>query len=367
MKAIASVALAAHLTEPQIMAAGFLVAIAILLLGITQTIHYVYTYVSLPVIRGIQMGTGFILLTKGCSSILSSGGWIFTKGNWMDNYLIAIICFVAAIFAWNLKNTPTAFILFSLGLVISGVKITSTGESLPKAGTLNFPTPAFPSLHDFKVGFLSAALGQIPLTALNSVIATSRLADDLFPDKPHPVASTVKISISLATMNLVGCFFGSTPYCHGSGGLAGQYRFGARSHVSIWLLGCFKILAGLIFGESLAGIFKSFPKSILGILLLLAGAELCSAARDVGANLSDPEAKENFVIMMFTMGGTVGFSNDGIGFLAGILVSIIFGVYGHSGKGWHHGWQTLKGKSVCMKEGKPLTNPSDVIDENLPR
>jgi hypothetical protein len=58
-------------------------------------------------------------------------------------------------------------------------------------------------------------------------------------------------------------------YAHvtGSGGLAGQYRFGARSGSSVQILGLFKIAIGLMFGSSLTGLLERFPKSLLGIMV----------------------------------------------------------------------------------------------------
>lgn len=53
----------------------------------------------------------------------------------------------------------------------------------------------------------------------------------------------------------------------GSGGLAAQHRFGARSGASVIVFGLFKIIVGLMFGNSLAGLLQKFPKSLLGIMV----------------------------------------------------------------------------------------------------
>jgi len=77
-------------------------------------------------------------------------------------------------------------------------------------------------------------------------------------------------------MNIIGCWFGGMPSCHGAGGLAGQYKFGARGGMSILMLGVVKIVLALFTGQVLELIIIDYPKTILGVLLLFAGVELAS-------------------------------------------------------------------------------------------
>ncbi|KAJ6406319.1 hypothetical protein OIU84_009944 [Salix udensis] len=82
------------------------------------------------------------------------------------------------------------------------------------------------SKHAWKEGFVKGAIPQLPLSVLNSVIAVCKLSSDLFPGKDFSASS---VSVSVGMMNIVGCWFGAMPCCHGAGGLAGQYKFGGRS------------------------------------------------------------------------------------------------------------------------------------------
>ena len=107
-------------------------------------------------------------------------------------------------------------------------------------------------------------LPQIPLTTLNSVIAVCALAADLFPDRK---AEPRKVAVSVGLMNLVACWFGGMPMCHGAGGLAGQYRFGARTNGSILFLGGIKMALAVLFGSSLMTLCVASPASVLGVLL----------------------------------------------------------------------------------------------------
>lgn len=97
-------------------------------------------------------------------------------------------------------------------------------------------------------------------------------------------------------MNLIGGWFGAMPVCHGSGGLAGQYRFGARSGASIIILGLFKMIMGFFFGESLVGLLKVYPKALLGIMVLAAGLELAKVGESLNYGARDLwEASEPLV------------------------------------------------------------------------
>jgi len=246
-----------------------------------------------------------------------------------------------------------------------------------------------PDWASFKTGALDAGLGQLPLTTLNSIIAVCFLSADLLPHLPAP--SVTAMGISVAFMNLVGGWFGAMPVCHGSGGLAAQYRFGARSGASIIILGLFKVLIGIFFGESLVGLLRVYPKSLLGIMVLAAGLELAKVgeslnhgARDLWEasespevlnqgeggheglkmqrQLSDEERRQRWNIMFMTVGGLLAFKNDAVGFAAGMLCHWTYQSSGLWGK-----FQGLKGKLQNQvnhrRRGSRLIEDEDVSEE----
>lgn len=88
---------------------------------------------------------------------------------------------------------------------------------------------------------LRAALPQLPLTTLNSVVSVSDVAAKLFPETP---TSAARIATSVGLMNLIGGWFGALPSCHGAGGLAAQARFGAKSGTAPVFLGVVKLAFG---------------------------------------------------------------------------------------------------------------------------
>ncbi|KAG0056443.1 hypothetical protein BGZ83_004950 [Gryganskiella cystojenkinii] len=325
MKSIAAIALTNHMSIGSVMSAGMGVSAVVMFLGLTRTIYLVQKYTPMSVIRGIQLGTAISFGTKAADLVKQANSFGGDSWTWDNNYEWAVFAFlIVFIFYYRSKRIPTAMILFAIGLIIAFIKLYTNPPAkavYPKIGVYGIRVTV-PTWEEFKHGFVSASLGQIPLTCLNSVIALAALAQDLFPERP---AGTSTIAISVGMMNLVGCFFGSIPFCHGSGGLAAQYRFGARTEVSIIILGLLKIFFGLFFGSSLSGLIASYPSAILGVMLFVSGIELGAVARTLNDGVvSDQKRHANFIVMITTAGMLVGFKNDGIGFLGGLCAALCF-------------------------------------------
>lgn len=218
--------------------------------------------IPIPVVKGIQVGAGLSLVISAGSSLLQPLGWVKPRAG--DNLAWAIFAFAALLITQRFSRVPYALLIFLLGLVLS---LLIAGRDHIPSFKLWSPHVYVPSWTDFRTGALDAGLGQIPLTTLNSVIAVSFLAADLLPHIPTPGVTSIGISVSL--MNLIGGWFGAMPVCHGSGGLAAQYRFGARSGASIILLGLFKMVFGFFFGEELIGLLRQYPKRYVSCIHIL--------------------------------------------------------------------------------------------------
>jgi MFS superfamily sulfate permease-like transporter len=336
MKAIAAVALARSFSPGEIAAAGIFVAACIFIFSITGLLRWFANAVPIPVIKGIQVGAGLSLIIAAGGKLISSLGWV--SPSWADNLLWAIVAFIFLLTTNHYRNVPYALIVIVAGLIVAGI-LTAESTNLPRFRPW-IPSLTVPGGDDWRVGAVQAGIGQLPLTTLNSVVAVVHLAGDLLPNVHTP--SVTSIGLSVATMNLVGCWFGAMPVCHGSGGLAAQYRFGARSGSSVVFLGVLKLLIGLFFGETLVALLNRFPYALLGVMVIAAGLELANVgeslnttgARDLGKNqpgiagdysqeigpvLSGDERKKRWTVMMVTLGLLVGFKNDAVGFVAGML------------------------------------------------
>ncbi|MCJ1421492.1 hypothetical protein MMC32_007856 [Xylographa parallela] len=334
MKAIAAVAIAGKYTPPQLASAGLFVAAIVGLLSITGLVRWFTRRIPLPIVKGIQVGTGLSL-------IISAGSYIPLNLSSHTSAYLALLAILLFLFCCSIfPKVP--FVLCIVLLCVPGVFL----------GYHNYhpylsiwkPSVAVPSFADFRFGAVNAGLGQVPLTTLNSIIAVTYLATDLIPEVPETSATAIGCSVSL--MNLVGCWFSAMPLCHGSGGLASQYRFGARSGASIIFLGFIKLLLGLLASEYAVVYSRIFWPVPLGVLLFLAGVELAKmgeslntdGARDLWRksdeaggeaerkprSLTSEERMRRWTVMIATVGAILAFKNDGVGFIAGLLLHITY-------------------------------------------
>jgi MFS superfamily sulfate permease-like transporter len=304
MKAIAAVALTEGLTAPQIVAAGASVSLVILVFGVSGLIDWLNRVVPKSVVRGLQLALGLSLAIKGMQMVAGTNAW------WApDSYTTGLVSAVIVLLLFFSRRVPAALLLFGLGLGLAVWMHPGVVGSLGLGVTLPRWSP--PAWNDFVTSFPKAALPQIPLTTLNSVIAVCALSADLFPRRR---AAPRKVAISVGMMNLVACWFGGMPMCHGAGGLAGQYRFGARTNGSILFLGAVKLLLAVLFGASLMTRCQAFPASILGVLLAFAGMELALACRD-------QTRRSDAFAMLLTAAACMALENVALGFLIGLAMA----------------------------------------------
>ncbi len=212
--------------------------------------------------RGIQITLGIMLAIEGLKMV--STGWI-----------LGAISVIIVIVLHKSRYAPAAIVLMVLGVVVVGLQGELRGVVRP-----GFTLPPFTTFSPVEIweGFVLAGFAQIALTATNAVIATSALIKDYWPNKPVPEK---KLGLNMGIINVVVPFFGGMSMCHGAGGLAGQYYFGARTGGSNIMEGIIEISLGLFLAGSIATLFALFPKGIIGAMLLLVGIQLTRFATDI--------------------------------------------------------------------------------------
>ena len=315
MKAIAAVAIAEGMTESQILTAGIITGAVILLLTITKLIDWLNKAVPKSVIRGLQVALGLMLLGKGLAMIGATGilfGW--------DSIALAVLCVALILLLQRSTRVPGVLVVFGLGLIALLFSEPADIEQIQLGMTWYMPDLS--NADDWFKGLWEGAIPQIPLTILNSVIAVCALSIDLFPGRP---ASPRRVGMSVALMNLVCCPFGAMPMCHGAGGLAAQYRFGARTGGSMVMLGTAKMALAVFFGGSLLVWLQHYPQSVLGVLLLFSGVELALMGRD-------QRSPGNFFVMVLTAGVCIGI-NTAVGFVVGWAIGALLAWYSARGHG----------------------------------
>jgi len=330
MKVISAYAIAQALTPVQITTAGLWMGVALLVLAFTGATTAIGRIVPRPVVRGVQLTTGILLLSQGVRFILGSAK-IQALQQQAEPYLavqsigpvpVGIILGAAAILAIFLlmesRRFPAAILVIAAGAAaglalgahrsLSGFQV---GIHLP-----SFLPFGLPGIHDMTLALMALALPQLPMTVGNAIIAQADLTKEYFGPACEERSSFRALSVSMGLANVVGSLFGAMPMCHGSGGLAAHYRFGARTAGAPLMIGLLLVLIAVFIGDQADNVLSLLPFSVLGALLVFSGAQLALMVADV------KERRDFFVIFM--MLGIALASNLAVGFLVGIALAYVF-------------------------------------------
>lgn len=262
LKAVAIIAISQNLGSDMILAAGISLGIVMLILNKTGLIKYVYGLIPECVIRGIQFGLGVNLIFLALLKYIPSQG--------LNGIILAVVGLSAVCLLLGNRRFPPAVVVILLGILYSLVFNADAG---PVFTGFHFPSPDIyvPSLNEMAAAFLVLGLPQLPLSLSNSLIATKKLSDDLFPDKKLTIS---KLANTYSVMNMVVPALGGIPTCHGSGGLSGHYAFGGRTGGTLIIYGALFLALGIFFAGDVGSIQALFPLPVLGVILTVEGFTL---------------------------------------------------------------------------------------------
>jgi len=323
LKVVAAIAIAypEKITISVMMAAGLLMGVFLLILALTGLIDWISKFFKKPIIRGIQFGLGLILISKSIDLISKPNLFIndtsgaFSNSLISTNLIIGIVAFFIVLFLLRSKKFPAAFVIVIAGLLV-GISLSSFEISSFEIGIVPLEF-RFPLASDFLSALILLVIPQIPLTIGNAIIGTKDACENFFDKNENTKRVTHKaLSYSMGFANIIIGFLGGLPLCHGAGGLAAHYRFGARTGGSNIIIGTTFIILALVFGKIAIVILSVIPNAVLGILLLFAGLELAMLILDV-------REKKSIFIVLIVAG--LGFTthNMFLAFMFGILIEKI--------------------------------------------
>lgn len=294
MKVIGAAIIVQNLTAGEIAASGILMGVILLIIALTGLIDNISKLTPKSVTMGIQVGLGISLALLGVKMI---------KSDW----ILGIIVMAAMLLFLNSRRFPAAIIALFGGTALAfGLHPELSFPSLHWG--ISAPHLVIPTWHDYYRGFFQGCLPQLPLTLTNSVLVTTVLAHQLFPQSSEKVTDK-NLCLTLGVGNLIGAPLGVIPVCHGSGGLAAHYRFGARTGYSIAFIGMLFLLMGVFLGSSGLQLMKIIPQAVLGGMLFYSGVDLIRPIK----------VKDNNEIFVFAVVIILSVAlNPGIGFLAGV-------------------------------------------------
>ncbi len=328
MKVIGAYAVATGITASEIMASSLLIGALLLVIALTGAMTLIGKYTPKAVVRGVQLSTGLLLMAEGVRFMIGTSTFqkiqeaaepylvIQDLGPVPFGLLLGITGGVITLLLLDNKKLPAALVVVLGGMVVGlllgtreGLSQVSPGFNLPE-----FMPFGFPSSVDFSFALLVLVLPQLPMTLGNAVIANVDLSRQYFGEAAH--RATYKANcITMALANFFSFFVGGMPLCHGAGGLAAHYRFGARTPGSNVIIGAIFIFLAVLLGVNILSILYLIPMAVLGVLLIFAGAQLALTIMDL------KERKEFFVV--FTIVGITLATNLAAGFIAGIIAAYI--------------------------------------------
>lgn len=255
MKALGAIVIAGDLSKEEIAASGIILGVLFLVLGFCKGMKFIQKKVPYSVIRGIQLGLSLLLLKTSIKFIV--GDYILA--------IISIMIIVSFLLANKFSNIPdvSAIVVLLIGVFVGFSKF-----DIPQISILTLPSLIIPNVQDFFSGGWLLAIPQAPLTITNAILATSLLMQDLIYRNIEPD----KLSTSIGLMNLTSVPFGGFPMCHGAGGLAAQYRFGARTGGSNIINGLILLPFALFFASP--EFVAIIPFGVFGALLVFVALEL---------------------------------------------------------------------------------------------
>jgi len=318
MKVIAAYAIAAGMTPQQIVSSGLWMGVLVLLLGVTGLIGVIRRYTPKSAVRGIQLAVGVVLLIQGLKLMTGPDPnlAVQTIGPLSTGLLLGAVGLALTLLLLENKRLPAALVLIVLGIAV-GVLL---GEPLDReAFAWGFHLPrlvpyGWPGWDDLVWVVPVVVLPQLPMTIGNAIISNTDLTREYFPEKADRVTNR-SMSISQGLANLASFFLGGIPMCHGAGGLAAHYRFGARTAGNnLYIGGIFLVLA-LVFGENIMSVLRLLPLSILGVLLTFSGLQLALMIQDL-------QDRKDLFVALFMLGLALVF-NLAVAFVVGIVAAYV--------------------------------------------
>ena len=298
MKAIAVIVIAGGVARGEIAAAGLMLGVIFLVLGYGRFFEIIERWVPRCVVRGIQLGLA-LLLFKASAVFVFKDPFFFIVG------VVIVVVFFLLVRYRSFPDLSSICVIgagFIGGLILYGI---------PPLSLIPAPQLVIPVPPDFFSAFSTLVLPQVVLTIANAILATSLLTKDLFSADVPPK----KLSTTIGLMNLTSVPFGGFPMCHGAGGLAGQYRYGART-------GGANIFAGLIF--IVLALFFTSPQVLSIIAVGVLGALLVF----VGIEMGRHSLKSDSVIVTIIIGVLALVSSITLAFIAGMGIAYVLGWLG---------------------------------------
>jgi SulP family sulfate permease len=326
MKVIGAYAIAMGLSASQIAASGALMGFFLLIIGGTGAVSLIGKYIPRAVVKGVQLSTGTLLVIQGVKLMAGTSSYQILQGA-SEPYLrlqnlgpipfgilIGIVGAITTLLLLNNEKLPAGLFVVSGGIILGLIFGTHEGFEVFRVDlyapqTLPY---GFPSRFDFSFALLVLVLPQIPMTLGNAVIANADLSREYFGEASARVTHRA-LCVTQGLANFLSFLVGGMPLCHGAGGLAAQYRFGARTAGANFSIGLIFLILALFLGTHALTLLYLLPLSVLGVLLIFAGSQLA-------LSIIDLQERKGLFVALIMLGITLA-SNLAVAFIGGIALA----------------------------------------------
>jgi hypothetical protein len=285
MKALAALAIAGSLSASGLAAAGLLVGAVLLVAGAAGVLSRIDHLLSQSVVRGVQLAVALVLLETAV-------------GLGAQNLALAGVALLVGAGVAVVSLRASALAVVGVGAAIA---LAETGGVSPTVPALSLTLPTTAVVLDYAT--IQASVGQLAMSVGNAAVATALLLDEYFDAD----ATADDLAASMGVTNLVAVPFGAIPMCHGSGGVAGKYAFGARTAAANVVIGAGYVVAAVF----AVGVVAAFPMAMLGVVLAAVAVQLAHTSLDTDSY--------GLTVAVGVLGLLVGV---GVAFVAGLLVDL---------------------------------------------
>ncbi len=296
MKVAAAALLTGTVTTAELSGATLVIGVILLLFSLSGITERLARWIPAAAVTGIQTGLGIMLGFLGLQMVFREP-------------LIGLATLVVMVPLGFNRLLPQALVGLLIGLLLTwGVDgVPSMPACTPH---LQLPALAVPGWNDVWRGTIRIGLPQLSLTLINSVIITSLLAGRFFPG--NLCATPRRLTLTMGIANCISGFMGGIPMCHGAGGLASHYRFGARTGLAPIMLGTGLLLIGTLFADFGARLLALVPMASLGALLFWSSLEMVRCGKK-------PVDAGEFLLVALAAVLTI-WGNAAIALLAGLIL-----------------------------------------------
>lgn len=287
MKAIAAIVIAERLGSGTIAASGIVLGLFFLVFGSVRGMKALQERVPHSVIRGVQMGLALMLARTATGFI-------------QQDHAIAAICMAIILCFLIIGRSRGIPDISAIVVLLIGVAVGLARYGLPQITLTRLPLLTIPTAGEFLKGSWTLALPQAPLTITNAILATTLLMKGLVSRDIKPDS----LSKSIGLMTLTSSIVGGIPMCHGAGGLAAQYRFGARTGGSNIISGLILLPIALFFASP--GFIATIPVGAFGALLVFVAMEIGRHSWKTDSPLTTATVAILALVFNMTIGFVVG-------------------------------------------------------------